>query len=188
MGRRLFVGAFPPSDVRAALEEALPPGWDRVRGLRPVPACQWHVTLCFLGETRDERLKPLGDFLLETGRAVPCFRSELEGIGAFPRLECPKVLYIRATDPEGEWGKAAGRIREGLSALGFAPDGKPFVPHLTLARVGDPSAGVLAAANWRERLRGFRVPWRVGEWRLVESRLSPSGASYENLETYPCGA
>jgi 2'-5' RNA ligase len=188
LGRRLFVGVFPPADVRAALEGALPPGWDETVGLKVVPPHQWHVTLCFLGETREERLGPLITFLAEASGGTPPFPTDLEGIGAFPRLGNPKALFVRASDPAGAWAASAEKVREGLRLLGFAPGEKPFLPHLTLARVVDDKAGAPTAGDWSARLKGFSANWRVGGFELVESRLGPSGPSYGILGTYPFGA
>lgn len=73
-----------------------------------------------------------------------------------------------------------------LTGLGLPPEGRAYLPHVTLARFGrhggDPAPFLFAAAG----LAGLAVP--VTDFTLFESHLGPDGAFYEQVARYPLGA
>jgi 2'-5' RNA ligase len=63
-----------------------------------------------------------------------------------------------------------------MAPLGFPPERRPFVPHLTVLRKSrDCEPGELAAS----------VSWPVGEFVLVHSALLPSGPEYQPVARFP---
>jgi 2'-5' RNA ligase len=112
-----------------------------------------HLTLAFLGEVPPDRLDDvraaLSEVRSEPDLAAP-LRLTLEGIGSFPQRE-GRVWWV------GVRGDRAltdlqRRLVEGLVARGFAPDARPYRPHLTIAREADtgpdiPPPGVACGAG-----------------------------------------
>jgi 2'-5' RNA ligase len=146
-----------------------------------------HLTLLFLGEIPRERVDPIAEALLPVGARAAPFPLTIEGVGAFPSPERPRVVWTGATEGAAALVRLANDVREAL-----ANEGDPtrrettFTPHLTLFRVR--SSGDFRRA--RELLTGA-VPlphprrFRVEEFVLKESELSSRGATHRTVRTFP---
>jgi 2'-5' RNA ligase len=160
---RLFIAVWPPDDVAAELSSL---HRKDQRGVRFVEPETWHITLRFLGE------------------ANPAAVSEaLEGLSMPPvavRLgPAVDVLTERAlVVPAAGLDELAAEVTRRTSHLGEPPR-KRFVGHLTLARV-KPNVAM-------PRVLGDLVTadFVADEVALVRSRLEPSGARYDTLDTWP---
>jgi 2'-5' RNA ligase len=146
-----------------------------------------HLTRKFLGEGEAARRPGIEAALVGPARAGAPFRLEAAGLGVFPDRGAPRVVWIGV---RGDLPAAAALQREvetALRAEGFAPEGRPFRPHLTLGRVRGPGRG-----DWRTALAGAAEPegeaFEVREYVLFESRLGPAGAAYAPLARFPLGA
>lgn len=169
---RLFVAAFPPPAVRAALRSIERP--DRP-GVRWTPEESWHVTLRFLGEVDDP------------APVVDALRSELPGRGTRPaRLDdvtdaLGSVLVVRV---EG-LRSLATLVRLATSRLGDPPRPDPFEGHITVARNG--RRGIDADLVGQPVKTGPRPAWPVDEVALVRSStggITPgAGPTYDTVET-----
>ncbi|HEX2066725.1 MAG TPA: RNA 2',3'-cyclic phosphodiesterase [Candidatus Thermoplasmatota archaeon] len=125
---RLFVGlpASSPTLGQAARDlEAV--------GARAVPPRKMHVTLRFLGEVEDPSpvVAALGDALAD----APAVHGVLRGAGGFPDLRRARVAWA-GVEAAG-LGEVAQRVRAATRSFG-QPEGRPFVAHLTLARLPRP--------------------------------------------------
>lgn len=144
-----------------------------------------HLTLLFLGEIPTERVGPIGAALTPVGAAVAPFVLTLEGVGAFPSAERPRVVWVGATEGAAELVELARQVREALRGEGTVAPESTFVPHLTLFRV----RSGLDRRRAEEILTG-RVPpppprrIRVGEFVLKESVLSSRGATHRTVATF----
>ena len=145
-----------------------------------------HVTLKFLGAAIDSaRLAPLAEAVTAVSNAAAAFQVRTRGIGAFPNLRRPRVLW---TGLESQaLIRLATHIEEAAAHLGFERAERPWAPHLTIARIRDPRRvrslpGRLQAANQREFGES-----RVSEIALYRSHLSSNGSTYERLASFPLG-
>ncbi len=155
--------------------------------VRWVPAESQHITLKFLGEVEEPRLEAVRQAL----RAVACssspFSVRLAGLGAFPSLRSPRVIWLGS---EGdELAALAEAVERALERLGFAREARRFRGHLTLGRVRSADARLDRLA---EQLRqpAARVEigaFRVEEFHLYRSVLKPTGAEYKKLDTFRLG-
>jgi 2'-5' RNA ligase len=100
------------------------------------------------------------------------------GLGAFPDLRRPRVLFLQLAD-DGAAAALARSVREKVA--GIWPDGpgdtKPFRPHLTLCRIRRPlsDAGLKSLGEWD--LGGLpELP--VDGFALYSSVLGPGGARH----------
>lgn len=165
MGQRMFVAVVPPPEVVADLSDFLAPR----EGMRWIDPAQWHLTLAFMASVPAAREDVLVERLgTATARVAP-FDLGLDGAGSFPDASRAKVLWLgvdeSARPPLERLAKGA---RAAANVSGAPPDGRTFVPHLTLARLRRP----VEATRWLRVLETYRSPgWRVEEVELVASHL-----------------
>ena len=148
-----------------------------------------HLTLKFLGDMDEQTIDPL---LVAVEQAIgrqTAVNVPLERLGAFPRPQSPRVLWV---GPSQNWERGAeakrvveihGAIEQACEGLSFLRETRPFSPHLTLARikVGERHVGVaLAKGGVLDRpilLGSLAVELVV----LMKSELKPTGSVYTKL-------
>lgn len=167
---RLFVAADLPDDVRAALA-----AWRPSDGaLRPVAPEYLHVTLCFLGSVAESLVEPVGAATVAC--AAPVGPLAVGG-GLWLPPRRPRVLAVALEDPEGRLGEVQAAVSSAMERVaGYRPEVRPFLPHVTVARVrrGEKAPrGELAPPP--------EVRFAPTALTLYRSHLSPKGARYEAL-------
>jgi RNA 2',3'-cyclic 3'-phosphodiesterase len=172
--RRLFFALWPDAAMREAMVQATREA-ARASGGRPVPAANLHVTLAFLGSVPERRLPELAEIA----------RGAASGGGldlAFDHLEywrAAQLLCALPAEAPAPIAALARRLQDVLAASGFAPDLKPFRPHVTVVRK-------VSRPGRIEQIHS--VVWSFTELGLIESRTLPEGALYSVVESYPlCG-
>lgn len=182
VSRRLFIAIPFTADVSPVIADLAELG----RPIRTVKSDHQHLTLRFLGDTNEALLAQLKEVLNETAATESPFDISCQGLGAFPKLARPSVVWagVRPAEPCMRLEKTLTTL---LAPLGFEPEGRAYRPHLTLARVkGRPPAGL------SEFLSGHCetefATMHVAEISLFESTLTPAGAIYAKLASAPLGA
>jgi len=171
--RRLFFAIWPDEPVRTAFAHATRKAV-RASGGRPIPVSNLHSTLAFLGPVPAERI-PLV-MAAAAGLSHPPFELSFDRLEQWPK---PAILCAICSRPPPAAAELASVLWKLLARQGFAPDLKPYRPHMTLARkVAKPHAiGAL-----------HPVVWRVDGIALVESVTDPEGSQYTVLESWPLHA
>jgi 2'-5' RNA ligase len=154
------------------------------RWIRPE---NYHFTLKFLGEVEDRMIPSLLEAAGRAAAETPRFRMTMGRIGAFPNLDRPRVIYYGIENGFADLRDLAAKIEDECEKLGFEREKKKFRAHLTLARVKR-----TAPAEVLEELRGFPplggdAVVDVGHFVLMSSRLTPSGAIYEEKGRFLLG-
>lgn len=189
---RLFVAAEPSGQVRLAAAEcaarlrARLERQNAAKGIRWIPTENLHLTVWFLGEVSDARTSAVLD-ALRPALATPSFDLHLEGFGAFPPSGPPRVFWIGVTDGLSQLASAHDEVGERLQPWGFAPEGRAYSAHLTIARIKEPPQGAARAAI---RTAVGEEPADAGVCRIdaltvFRSRTHPKGAVYEPLLRVP---
>ncbi len=129
MPRRLFIAIDLPKPVCWRLGQLLvqPP-----RGVRPVRPAQLHLTLHFLGDVEDASCTALHEALAEV-RHEP-LAITIQGTGVFPPRGRPSVLWAGVAD-SSRLATLHAAIGMAIDACGLAVEHRPYVPHVTLARL-----------------------------------------------------
>jgi 2'-5' RNA ligase len=143
-----------------------------------------HLTLKFLGNVPANQLPSLRQALHRAARTVAPFQLALVGLGSFSPSR-PRVIWVGVHEPSGALERLQCAVEREMGAIGFPPEGRPFSPHLTLARIHDQANGRERAelAAWiRAQDVGELGTMRVTEIALMRSDLRPSGALYTRLE------
>lgn len=168
---RLFLALELPANV---VEELV--AWCKRHLARGRPASSFHVTLAFLGSQPHEALEPIRRILREEAAVTEPFRLE-----PLHYRETRSVGMLVLADPSGEAARLADRLQRRLEDVGvYQREARPWLSHVTVLR-------------FRERPRispplpeiGLFAPSGAAAFL---SRLHPSGARYEVLESCSLGA
>ncbi len=167
---RLFLALELPADVVSGLVS-----WGKRHLVRGRPVSSFHVTLAFLGGQPRSVLEPVRLILREEAASVAPFLLEPARY-----RETRSVGMLVLADPSGEATRLAERLQRRLEDAGlYRREARAWLPHVTVVR-------------FRERPRldpplpeiGSFAPSGAG---ALLSRLHPSGARYEVLESCPLG-
>lgn len=147
-----------------------------------------HLTVAFLGEVSEESLDRISWALDRAARATPPFDLVLEGVGAFPSRERPRVVWVGATTGARETCALAARVSAELAEEGVHVDADRFVPHVTLFRVRSPelhrrALALLEGAEPAPPPRSLRVATIA----LKESTLTAHGAEHRTRAKFVLG-
>lgn len=151
--------------------------------VRWVPSQNMHLTLKFLGEVSEGNLKLFFDILEREAKRVNAFEIRVGGIGAFPSLIRPRVIWLGVEAPEA-LASLQRSIDLETARLGYAPENRSFSPHLTLGRVSrqasPPETRELGETLGKVKLDSLGY-CLIDEVHFYRSDLSPDGARYTRL-------
>ncbi len=144
-----------------------------------------HVTLRFCGEIPAPQLRQLSDLLKQrlAGRPQRAFSLVLGKLGTFGR-PVPRVLWSGLEDHQKQLAHFQRTLESCCQEAGLEPAGRPFSPHLTLARIGP---GRSPNTGWLDRMPPWLLAgqvWYVPASLLMRSHLTPQGPRYVPLERY----
>ena len=155
--------------------------------VRWVPPQNMHLTLKFLGDVSPNSLEFIKQMLRTEAENVSCFEIRLTGLGAFPNLKRPRVLYVGIQAPAALDALARG-IESASRRLGYGPEERPFSAHLTLGRVRQ-NVNAMEQQQIRRAIEGTQVDLpgaaRVDSVHLYKSDLNPGGSVYTRLYSAP---
>jgi 2'-5' RNA ligase len=142
-GRKLFVGvrvAVPVANALAGCAETLARrARDAGLDIRWVAPINYHLTLKYLGWTREETVPAVRAAVAAAVGGTPRLSFKTSRLGAFKSLEKASVLWAGASD-DGALVKLAAAIDRATAALGFPAETRPLHPHITMGRIREPKA------------------------------------------------
>ena len=190
---RAFVAVVLDEGVRSAVAATI----ERLRPLGSavawVPPRNLHVTLHFLGDQSEERLAEAEAALADAAAGSAPLDVTFHGIGAFPGLERPRILWVGLAHGALEVRRLQARVTDALGVRGFGKEERAWHPHLTIGRVHDErrwrreTGPPLRSALAQAATTTFGTQ-RVAEVALMRSELSPAGARYTLRRALSLGA
>lgn len=173
---RLFIAIELPESVAAALhtytltlaQQVLP------RTVKWVEAQNMHLTLLFLGETEASKVRLVQAVMNVAAASHRPFSLQPTVLGCFPSPARPRTIWAGLAGEVKVAQSLKKTLDAGLEPLGWPPEKRPFVPHLTLGRVKDERGRV--NLNWGEPIATPPIP--VTAIHLIESQLRPTGPIY----------
>jgi 2'-5' RNA ligase len=147
-----------------------------------------HLTLQFLGDTPAGRLDAVTRAMEAATLGVPPITMTTGGLGCFPNLRRPRVVWVRIVEPSGHLAQLKAALDRELEPLGFQPERRPFSPHLTLGRVHKRAAREDARQLGQviESTALAEVGCMTAQAiHLIRSDLRPSGPVYTVLARLP---
>ncbi|MDK3073691.1 RNA 2',3'-cyclic phosphodiesterase [Sedimentitalea sp. JM2-8] len=176
---RVFVAIDIPEQVRAeleALQSELTIG-------RSVPSDNLHLTLCFLGEQPEQAVEE-AHLALSVLRAA-AFDLQLAGVGSFGN-RAPRVIFADVAR-NADLAALEQRIARSLRRAGLQFEKRRFRPHVTIARLprAVPPSELAMARDFLADHAAFKgSPFRVADFRLYRSVLTPRAALHDTLACY----
>jgi 2'-5' RNA ligase len=171
---RLFLGLPIPRELAQALT--------RLTRAIELPKGRWtgpeiiHLTLVFLGEVAEPKLPPIEQELSELNFAP--FPLKLTSLNTFPRAG---ILFAEV-EPARPLLHLQAKVAAGMARCGFAPEARPYQPHITLARFHGP----LRLNKSQHALPpSLQRSFTADTVNLYRSHLTPAGSHYEILKSRP---
>ena len=178
---RAFVAVDLEPQTVQKIAEAIVRLRPRIPGIRWLPPANFHLTLKFLGNVDEAKIAPIAAALERDLYPFSCFTINAKGLGVFPDLKRPRILWVGLIGDE--LNVLASKVERVLIPFGFAAEKRAFTPHLTVGRwrqfkgsskeLGD------EIAKWSGHDFGRS---NVGEVILFQSVLEPEGAVYRPLK------
>ncbi len=174
---------IPPDSVRS-LDGLINRLKDHKDGVKWVRAASIHITLKFLGNIMPERVEEIAVALAGPLAEKEPFEVTIKGVGGFPNLRRPRVLWTGIDDPVVSLKELAEIVDEKLSEVGFSREKRPLTPHLTLGRVKNFKSIESVVEHMRSEMdfEGGAIP--VDSVCLFQSELKPTGAVYTILKEF----
>jgi 2'-5' RNA ligase len=148
--------------------------------IRWVDTSKMHITLAFLGDTEEDRIRIISRMLKEKCSGFSTFEFVLAGTGVFKSLRNPQVIWAGIEESE-KLLLLYRNIAEGLNSIGIRTEERELKPHLTLGRLRT----IRDTQNFKsvlESYNGKRIQTvNVSNVILYESILMPSGPLYRSL-------
>jgi RNA 2',3'-cyclic 3'-phosphodiesterase len=124
------------AEVECAIAEFINPLRELGSGVRWVRPANLHLTLRFLGDLVDRNLlTPLDRILNQIGGQTSPFTLDARGTGAFPNLDHPRTIWIGLVSEQ--LIRLTQQVEAAVVQAGFAPERRPYTPHLTIGRIRD---------------------------------------------------
>ena len=156
------------------------------------PGVKWvdpdgiHLTMKFLGNIAVDRVEGITRAMEEAVRGISPFQLKVKELGVFPNFKRVQVAWVGLTGEVDKLAQLQKRIESNLTPLGFAPESRPFAPHLTLARLRAQTSpdekqrfGQLIANTTFEAACTIEVD----AISLIKSQLTREGAIYSQINS-----
>ena len=175
--------------VQQELKRKIEPEMKRNMRISWAQPASIHLTIKFIGDMDEQVIDPLLVAVEQAFGNQTAVNVQLERLGAFPRPQSPRVLWV---GPSEKWERGAdakrlaeihGAVEQACNGLGVLREARPFSPHLTLARIktGERNVGVALTQS-----RVLDRPISLGSLAvesvvLLKSELRPTGSVYTKL-------
>ena len=176
---RLFTGLEIPKEVAqwlSLLRGGLP-------GARWIDPENYHITLRFIGDIDDRLAHEIASLL--DGVRRRSFEVRFGNLMSFGGRK-PRAIVV-AVEPVQPLIELHAELERLMQRLGLEPEGRKFIPHVTLARLRESSSRDVAE-YLSTRGPVFGASFRVSRFVLFSSRSSVGGGPYVIEADYPLAA
>ena len=182
---RAFIAIDLPEEIKdhlSLLETKLKQSGADVKWAAPVNI---HLTLKFLGDIDDKRINQIIQILDDISSNTPQFYIKLGGIGTFPNIRSPRIIWIGLAAGNNETKEITADLEERIEKIGIPKEDKPFTSHITIGRVKSnlnrekliPLLTTLTTENDKSNYQFLAT-----KLTLFKSTLTPKGPIYEAVK------
>lgn len=178
---RLFLAINLPEETKREIAAATEPLRETAPELTWVREPRLHLTIKFLGEQPADRLAAIETAIAEVATRHRELTMGLSGIGAFPNFRRARVVWMGvAQEPRLEL--LHHDVEVACDGLGVPMEGRPFRPHLTLARVkGNQPEERMRMLSRAAKRTDYATDVVVRSIDLMQSDLTAAGANHALL-------
>ncbi len=180
---RSFLAVKLPDPLKEELERVQ----NRLRSKLPhlawVKPSAMHLTVKFFGDIEMEQVEEIQGCAQRVMQHSSRFSLAAQGLGVFPNIRMPRILWVGISGETKILSRLVDDLDEALATLEFPKEGKPFNPHLTLARIKSQGREV-GEVLVKKKLLEPSVPIGsidVTHVSLFKSELRASGSVYTCL-------
>ncbi len=147
--------------------------------MKPVETQNLHITLRFIGESPYHIVEQVKEAL--SSLSYKKFKIKLEGLGAFPSIIRPRVVWIGIVEGGDILKQIRDDIESKLRRLNIRPEKQEFHPHLTIARIKG-TRNISLLQKILEEYSDYTIgEMEVSSIRLKKSTLTRRGPIYETI-------
>lgn len=175
--KRIFTGTFIDSSIFADIYSNLVSDFKNATKGKWVEPENLHFTYQFIGETDESAVEDirhsLKNYIVEYNSLLV-----IKGLGAFPDLRNPRVLFANVINPDKKVFEIQQKTTTILMGYGYKPEKREYHPHVTLQRVkfSDRAYFRKAIEKYSDTVFGEMKSFKFD---LIESILTQSGAIYQ---------
>jgi len=144
-----------------------------------VEADNLHITLRFLGEVDEGRIPDISSAAEDAAKYQKQFKVILGRLGAFPNPRKARVFWWGLEKGAEESATLFTNLERGLVAMGFNPERKRYHPHITLARLRNPTQLPIDSFSVVKDLS-----FTTDGFTLFQSTLTPQGPIYKIVKEF----
>jgi RNA 2',3'-cyclic 3'-phosphodiesterase len=143
----------------------------------------FHLTLSFLGDTEEDKIKAVGKMLNGVCEGPGDFDITIRGAGVFKNLKDPRIIWT-GIEPSEMLNKLYESVYLGLKETGITIEDRTFKPHLTLARIKN-IKNIDTLKSLIDKYMNTELQKQpVNEVIIYESLLFQSGPVYKPLRKF----
>ncbi|HYH84978.1 MAG TPA: RNA 2',3'-cyclic phosphodiesterase [Pyrinomonadaceae bacterium] len=183
---RVFCAIDLPGEVKsrvAAHIASLRARFPKVRASWERPE-KLHLTLKFLGDVEISRVEEFSRAAEGAASSFEPFKLAVAEAGAFPPHGSPRVLWLGIEDAAGRLSGLQRSLEDVCHVAGFEREGRPFKPHLTVARIRTPH-GARELADAHRETSFEPQTFIVSELVIIRSEMGPGGSRYTPVSRHP---
>lgn len=148
-----------------------------------VPVEHFHITLIFLGSTREEMIPHITETIRQSMIKAAVLEIEIQGCGVFPDVQNPHVLWFGIKKSPG-LEELKQQIDKSLEEINFHTEERPFRPHLTFGRIKQIRKSDTLTKLLRRYQNKMFLCRKAESLIFLESQLTSSGPVYSVLERF----
>lgn len=182
---RTFIAIELPQEVKDSLSQLQNQLKTTGADVKWVEPQNIHLTLKFLGDIDEEKLDKVKTILEDTAKNKHNYLLRLSSVGAFPKINYPRVIWVGADLGDNETREIAKILEEKISTIGIPKENRPFSSHITIGRVKSSLNRQKLVQNLDasvNKLSGRNLEFWVNKITLFKSTLTPKGPLYEALK------
>jgi 2'-5' RNA ligase len=142
-----------------------------------------HLTLKFFGDTPETDIPSIVSIFDEIAARHQPFEIELENVGIFGSSYNPRVVWFGMKRCDAI-ERLANDVLSTLDKAGFPRDSQHFRPHLTIGRI----KFIQNKKYFQQVISSFKNKFiqriQAKEFELIESKLTPRGPTYTNIQSF----